>query len=244
MFARSAFWALAAVLLCAAAYAEDAPAEKKTDDDRHAATTEETAKPEPPKEKYNPFSLSIPLSDEEDAPSIKLRFFGQHRTRYEIRTPATYTAALADQTSVQNFNMRTRLGVDARFPGNANFLFELQDVRLWGDEPRAAANTVNSSGFEGLDVLQAYFYTTNLFDLGIEAYVGRQKFTVGNQRLISTLEWSPASRAWDGIRIQRSFFDKQFTVMALAMLINDLSRVRDDEWMLGLSLRYAPNWLK
>ena len=228
------------VLLAAPAMAEETGGESKS-----AENTEINAeiKPEPAKP-YNPFELEIPLSDAPDADVIRLRFFGQHRTRYELRAPATYAAGLADQTSVQNFNMRTRLGVDAQFPGSVNFLFELQDVRLWGDEPRAAANSVNTSGFEGFDVLQAYVYTKNLFDLGIEGYAGRQKFTVGNQRLISTLEWAAPSRAWDGFRVQRSFFERQLTFMALAMLINDLSRVQDDEWMLGFSVRWVPSFLK
>ena len=243
MFARACIWALAMALIGAVASAQT-PAPEKTDDGKAAnQPAKETAPPEK-KEKFDPFTLRIPLSDEDDADSITLRFFGQHRTRYELRAPATYAPGLADQTSVQQFNMRTRLGVDAKFPYNANFLFELQDVRLWGDEPRAAANSVNTSGFEGLDVLQAYFYTTNLFDVGIEAYVGRQKFTIGNQRLISTLEWATPSRAWDGVRIQRSFFDKQLTFMGMAMLINDLARVRDDEWMLGFSARWVPDFLK
>lgn len=193
---------------------------------------------------YNPFELEIPLSEAEDADTIHLRFFGQHRTRYELRAPATYTAALPDQTSVQEFNMRTRIGVDARFPGSVGFLFELQDVRIWGDEPRAGANSVNTSGYEGLDVLQAHIYTHNLFDLGIEGYAGRQKFTVGNQRLISTLEWAAPSRTWDGMRAQRSFLDKQLIFMGFAMLINDLNRVQDDEWMLGFSTRWIPGFLE
>ncbi len=246
MFTRACIWALAAALFGTVVWAE-APADTKAEDAKDDANTEEKTEPKPepkPEKKSDPFTLSIPLGDEEDAPAITLRFFGQHRTRYELRAPAQYNPGLADQTSVQQFNMRTRLGVDAKFPGNANFLFELQDVRLWGDEPRANANSVNTSGFEGLDVLQAYIYTTNLFDIGIEAHAGRQKFTVGNQRLISTLEWAPQSRAWDGIRIARSFLDKQVTVTGFAMLINDLNRVRDDEWMLGLTARWAPDFLK
>lgn len=247
MITRVFMWALAATLICTVAFAADEEAPENTDTEGTEETKEsEEPKTEPVTEKkpYNPFELEIPLSDEPDADKIKLRFFGQHRTRYELRAPATYSAALAEQTSVSNFNMRTRLGVDAQFPYNANVLFEIQDVRLWGDEPRAAANTGNTSGFDSTDVLQAYFYTTNLLDLGIETYIGRQKFTVGNQRLVSTLEWAPPSRTWDGIRVKRSFFEKQFHVMFLAMLVNDQFRVSDDEWMLGLSLRYTPSFLK
>lgn len=214
------------------------------------ALAEETAdEPKPseikpaPEKPYNPFELEMPLSDDEDADVIRLRFFGQHRTRYELRAPATYSATPADQPATQQFNMRTRLGADAQFPGSVNVLFELQDLRLWRDEPRGAANTVNTSGFEALEVLQAHIYTKNLFYLGIDGYAGRQKFTSGNQRLISTLEWAPQSQTCDGLRAQRSFFDGQLTFMGFAMLINELNRVQDDEWMLGFSTRWAPEVL-
>ena len=193
--------------------------------------------------KFNPFELEIPLSDAEDAPSIRLRFFGQHRTRAELRSPSRYTPGLPVQRTEFSVNMRNRLGVDASFPGSAGVLFELQDVRLFGDEPRANANSINSSGFEGMDVLQAYIYSPNLLDLGIDARLGRQKFTVGNQRLISTLEWAAQSRAWDGLTLRRSF-DEQYHLLGMALLVNELSRIEDDEWLLGLGFRWTPSFLK
>lgn len=235
MTTRFIMWTIAAVLLCAAAHAEDAPDDTSTDQD--------TREPAPSTEPYNPFELEFPLSNKPDAEKVRLRFFGQHRTRFELRTPATYGSGLAEQAAVSSVNMRTRLGVDAQFPYSTNVLLEIQDVRLWGDEPRAAANTFNKSGLDSTDILQAHLYTRNLFDLGVQAWLGRQKFTVGNQRLISTLEWAPASRTWDGVRARRSFFDEQFHVRALAMLVNDEFRVSDDEWMLGLSFMFTPAFL-
>jgi len=197
----------------------------------------------PVEKKFNPFELEIPLGEAEDSPSIRLRFFGQHRTRAELRSPATYAPGLADQRAEFSVNMRNRLGVDALFPYSAGLFFELQDVRLFGDEPRANANSVNTSGFEGLDVLQAYLYSPNLFDAGIDARLGRQKFVIGNQRLFSTLEWAPQSRAWDGLTLRRSF-DEQYHLLGMALLVNELSRVQDDEWLLGLSFRWTPSFIK
>lgn len=201
------------------------------------------AEPQPAKPNRNPFELKIMLGDDEDSPSIRLRFFGQHRTRAELRSPATYAPGLAQQRAEFSVNMRNRLGIDALFPGSAGVLLELQDVRLFGDEPRANANAVNSSGFEGMDVLQAYLYSPNLLDLGIDARLGRQKFVIGNQRLFSTLEWAPQSRAWDGLTLRRSF-DQQYHLLGMAMLVNELSRVQDDEWLVGLSFRWTPTFLK
>lgn len=200
-------------------------------------------KPEPEKTKpYDPFSLSFPLSDQPDADRIHLKFFGEHRTRYEGRTPSTYVPGLARHTATSLINMRTRLGIEARFPRNVNALFEIQDARLWGDEPRADANAPNTSTLTGTDVLQAYIFTTNLLDAGIDARLGRQKFVIGNQRLWSTLEWMVQSRAWDGLRLQRSF-GSDFHLQAFTLLVNELSRLKDDEWIFGTSLRWTPGFL-
>lgn len=236
-------FAFVMVALFAGALLASDVADTKDTDDAPKESSNKNTPPPTAKKKSSPFTLDIPLSDDPDE-FVRLRFFGQHRTRYELRSPLTYVPTSSRQITTSTFNMRTRLGVDAQFPYSVGFLFEMQDVRLWGDEPRAGANRVNNSGFEGLDVLQAYLYTDNLFDAGIQGWVGRQKFTVGNQRLISTLEWAAPSRTWDGFRAQRSFMDKQITVMGLAMLVNELARVQDDEWMAGASLKWTPTFLK
>lgn len=221
-------------------------AEEKKDEPKpepKPAETEPKTEPKPEKPKpYDPFSLSFPLSDAPDAERIHLKFFGEHRTRYEGRTPSTYVPGLARHTATSLVNMRTRLGIEARFPRNVNALFEIQDARLWGDEPRADANAPNSSALTGTDVLQAYIFTTNLLDAGIDARLGRQKFTIGNQRLWSTLEWLVQSRAWDGLRLQRSF-GSDFHLQAFSLLVNELSRLKDDEWVFGASLRWTPDFL-
>lgn len=202
------------------------------------------AQPEaaPPPRPYNPFELEVPLSDADDALAIKLRFFGQHRTRAELRSPASYAPGVLRHETRLAVNMRNRLGVDALFPGSVGLLFEIQDVRLFGDEPRAAANSANVSGVNSFDVLQAYLYTRNLLDLDVDARLGRQKFNIGNQRLFSTLEWAPQSRAWDGVTLRRSF-DAQYHLLGMALLVNELSRVQDDEWLLGASFRWTPGFL-
>lgn len=182
----------------------------------------------------NPFKWTLPFDEQH---SVTLRLFGSHRTRGELRTPAAYTA---DTGPVKAIHLRTRLGLDAGFPGNVNLLFELQDVRFWGDTPRAASNTAPGSGSTGLDVLQANLYTTNLLDLGVHAKLGRQRFTIGNQRLFSTLEWAPAPRAWDGLTLARNFIGDELQLFGMALLINNLNTVKDDEWIFGGALRWVP----
>jgi len=191
---------------------------------------------------YDPFSLSFPLSDAPDAERIFLKFFGEQRTRYEGRTPSTYVPGLARHTATSLVNLRTRLGIEVQFPRSVNVLFEIQDSRLWGDEPRADANAANSSALTGTDVLQANIFTNNLLNADIEARLGRQKFNIGNQRLWSTLEWTVQSRTWDGVRVQRSF-GTDFHLQAFTLLVNELSRFKDDEWVFGASLRWTPQFL-
>src|SRR5690606_34306795 len=86
----------------------------------------------PPPKPYSPFELEIPLSDAENADVIKLRFFGQHRSRAELRSPATYAPGVPCHETRFSVNMRNRLGADALFPASVGVLFEVQDVRLFG----------------------------------------------------------------------------------------------------------------
>ncbi|MDC1142483.1 alginate export family protein [Planctomycetota bacterium] len=238
---RFLMMALAMTLCASFAFAEDAPettepAEESADTGE--AVPEATEKSEP----YDPFSLSFPLSDGPDAERIALKFFGQHRQRWGIRSPGGYAPGFAaDQHPTDSINMRTRFGIKASFPGDIHALFEIQDVRLWGSEPRANANSGTANN---TDVLQAFLHTPDLFGQEIGMWLGRQKFTVGNQRLWSTLEWAPQSRAWDGLRLNRSFADGQFDLMVFAMLVNELSRVQDDEWSLGMKFTWLPEFLE
>lgn len=185
----------------------------------------------------NPFKWTLPFDEQH---SVTLRLFGSHRTRAELRTPAAYTSP---DGPVKAIHLRTRLGLDTNFPGNVNMLFEMQDVRFWGDTPRAASNTALGHGGTGIDVLQANLYTTNLLDLGVHARLGRQRFVIGNQRLFSTLEWAPAPRAWDGLTLTRSFIGEELQLFGMALLINNLNAVKDDEWIFGGAVRWVPQIL-
>lgn len=128
--------------------------------------------------------------------NVKAKVMGEHRTRHEITTPSTFGV---DRTTSVTW-MRTRFGVDVSMPEGHNFMFQLQDIRDFGSEPTAAANTNDT-----LDVLQAYYSNMNFLGEGIEMRLGRQKFDIGDQRLFSTNEWSQTSRAWDGIHLAKNF---------------------------------------
>ena len=96
------------------------------------------------------------------AGDAKLNFSGSHRTRHEIKSPATYAGGGVDRTTSVTW-MRTRFGVDVNLADDHNFMFEMQDIRSYGSEPTAAANTNDT-----LDVLQAYYYTSDFLGEGIE----------------------------------------------------------------------------
>ncbi|MCF6228223.1 MAG: alginate export family protein [Planctomycetes bacterium] len=243
MMNRVFMWAVAATLMSTFAFAQDngdaAPAagEESGDAATAAADGEATPEPAPVTKAEDPFSLEFDISDTE---KIKLKFWGQMRTRYGNRSPGTY-AGTAPQEPRDNFLFRTRFGIKASFPASINILFEVQDNRTWGSEPRAASNSGSANNF---DVLQAHLHTPNLFDQGIEMWLGRQKFTVGKQRLWSTLEWSNSSRTWDGLRLSKSFMDDQFDVQVFAMLIDENARPQDDEWNLGMTVNWQPDFLE
>lgn len=246
MIYRIFMWAIAATLMSTVAFAQDngdaAPASgddsEKTEAAEIAADGEDAPiPPDEKKAKEDPFSLSFEISDTE---SIKLKFWGQMRTRYGVRSPGTYAGSGAQAPS-DAVLLRTRFGIKASFPGSINALFEIQDTRSWGSESRAKSNSGTANN---LDVLQAHLHTPNLFDQGINMWLGRQKFTVGNQRLWSTLEWANPSRTWDGLRLSKSLMDEQLEIMVFAMLVSENPRPQDDEWNMGMSVKWNPDFLE
>ncbi|MEE9312439.1 MAG: alginate export family protein [Planctomycetota bacterium] len=246
MINRVFMWAIAATLMSTFAFAQDNgdTAEAAPEAGEEAAAGEEAVEtteeaPVPEKAEDDPFSFEFDISDTE---KVKLKFWGHMRTRYNNRQPGTY-AGIAQQEAQDNFLMRTRFGIKASFPASINILFEVQDNRVWGSEPRANSNSGTANNF---DVLQAYLNTPNLFDQDINMWLGRQKFTVGSQRLWSTLEWANPSRTWDGLRLSRKFMDDQIDAQVFAMLVteNGPSRPQDDEWDLGTTVNWQPDFLE
>jgi len=124
-------------------------------------------------------------------------FFGQVRTRTELDNKAmTDTSVNKTLLSTQ---LRTRLGFLATPSEKVEIKVELQDIRTLGSEPNPTVNaqqTASTGNAKGVDLLQGYIAVQ---EGPVKVALGRQKMTLGAGRYMSTLEWSPTSRAFDGI---------------------------------------------
>lgn len=151
-------------------------------------------------------------------------FFGQIRTRTELDQKA-----LADTTvnrALMSTQLRSRLGFVATPSEKVAIKVEFQDVRFLGSEPNAGATPTDSKpgvaptatvgNLKGLDLLQGYVAVQ---EGPVKAVLGRQKMQLGAGRFISTLEWSPTSRAFDGF--STNWTQGQGDLTGIAFLIKD-----------------------
>ncbi len=120
----------------------------------------------------------------------------------QIRTRTEYDQKAMRDTSANkaffNTQIRSRLGFTAAPSPQIGIKLEVQDTRFMGSEPpipatNPAASSVGNN--KGIDLLQGYATVT---EGAFTAAIGRQKMSLGAGRFLSTLEWSPTSRAFDG----------------------------------------------
>ena len=92
-------------------------------------------------------------------------------------------------------------------PENWITLFlEGQDSRVFGEELTAAPaineNATPNIFADDFDLHQGYLeIKSNSEQLPINVRAGRQKFNLGAQRLVASLEWVNTARVWDGVRV-------------------------------------------
>jgi hypothetical protein len=146
-------------------------------------------------------------------------FFGQVRPRTELDHKALYDTST--NKSLMNPHVRTRLGFLATPSLNVEIKVELQDTRVFGNEATPAGtaalphtNTINSTF--GVDLLQGYIAVQ---EGPVKIALGRQKMQLGAGRYLSTLEWSPYSRAFDGLSANWSMETGDLT--AFTFLVKD-----------------------
>lgn len=158
-------------------------------------------------------------------------FGGSPASRYgQVRTRTEYDGkAMADAASNDPYlstQLRTRLGFTASPSEMIGIKVELQDSRTFGQEPSAAGNPAAASvgNMKGVDLLQSYA-TLQFGDL--KAALGRQKMSLGSGRFLSTLEWHPYSRAFDGLAANYEMEPGNLT--ALAYLVRDTSAAMVDD---------------
>ncbi len=137
------------------------------------------------------------------APLVEsLTLGGRLRERGEWRDPADYRApgtlgrpATDDQGDNTDFILqRARLNIDAQVVKEVRVYLEIQDSRRWGDEAALNADTAD------LDLKQGFADFKNFIDEPLLIRIGRMEVpNLGDQRMISSLDWDNVGRSLDGI---------------------------------------------
>lgn len=155
-----------------------------------------------------------------------------------LRTEADRKNATDTSELLVSTHMRSRVGA-AFFPAPAlEMRLEIQDTRSLGSEPAAADNPASATvgNAKGVDLNQAYAsLKLDLYQLTI----GRQKVALGSQRFISSLEWHPTARTFDGLTGR--WATGASTLMALGLLIRDadIRKTGDRDLLGGLHYSYT-----
>ncbi|MFK7863266.1 MAG: alginate export family protein [Pseudohongiellaceae bacterium] len=135
----------------------------------------------------------------------KLSFSTSFKTRTESLRDFDFNSSDQDFTLSQ-----IRLGMTYRPSSRTEVFVQLQDARIFGEElnstpginKRATPNIFQDE----LDVHEAYVKQD--FDR-FSVKVGRQKFNLGDQRLVASLEWVNTARVKDGVRFNFNAGDQR-----------------------------------
>jgi len=136
----------------------------------------------------------------------KIKISGELRTRFEGR--AKFSPAYPADTEHALTLARTRLTIEARPAPNLRAVIQLQDSRVWGEEPSTAANLQN------IDLHQGYFIWEKIGGSSFALKLGRQELSYGDERLIGAFGWSNVGRSFDAIKLSYrggGFFVDGFT---------------------------------
>ena len=133
---------------------------------------------------------------------------------------------------------RIRGGVEASLMDWIRVYLQLQDARAWGSE----LNTLTDAGADNFDLHQGYaeLGRTKAF----AARLGRQEFSLADERLIGTVGWSNTGRSFDGVRLlgeasgtSWSLFwynvAERDSLLAVGLDPQLNQGINDDGWLLG-----------
>lgn len=161
-------------------------------------------------------------------------FFGQVRPRTEFDSKDIRDTSV--NKGLLGTHLRTRLGFVAAPSVKTEIKVEFQDVRNWGSEIPGAATagnpaTATIANSKGVDLLQGYFaIEEGMF----KTAVGRQKMQLGAGRFLSSLEWSPTSRAFDGLSFNVNLEPGNLTGLAFLVRDTNAATVKDHVLLTGL----------
>ena len=148
-------------------------------------------------------SATVPLGNGSDqaAPTREVFKVGASvRLRTEVRDDFKFGST--DPGNDEQL-LLTQLRVNATWNAatRATVFVEVQDARILGEEGINQGATPNIFADE-LDLHQGYLQVgLSSGQLPVDLTVGRQKFNLGAQRLVSSLEWVNTARVWDGVRL-------------------------------------------
>ncbi len=165
-------------------------------------------------------------------------FYGQVRTRTEVDAKAM--ADTVTKKGLMNTQLRTRLGFVAVPSPAVEIKVELQDMRYMGIEPNVAGNPSSATvgNKSGVDLTQGYFAV----EQGpFKTALGRQKMSLGAGRFLSTLEWSPTSRAFDGWSFNLNLDPGNLTGLAFLVRDTNATVTKDHDLLGGLYYSHQVN---
>lgn len=148
---------------------------------------------------------------------------GQIRPRFEFR----------DTASVGNgyfTSMRARGQVTARLDKGVSIMFQVQDVRIWGEE----TSTLSDFSANQLDLHQGYLDVASSGAVRYAVRAGRQEINFGGERLLGAVDWSQQGRTFDALRLSADGPLGRVDLLA-AVIAHDITPAHDDtEYFWGL----------
>lgn len=208
----------------------DAADEKKPDAPRPDAPKPDAPKGPEKEKKLLEFDLTN---------SIKLKIGGQLRLRGEYRSPADYRApgkfgrAANDRPYEEDdfVLQRTRINLDLTAHDHLRAFVELQDSRTWGE-------TAPNNDSADIHLRQGFVELYDIFDVPLSVKAGRMELpALGDQRLVSPLDWSNVARSWDGVQVTFKPEGWYFTAFAANLkegrVFAPTLDANDDQWFMG-----------
>jgi hypothetical protein len=118
---------------------------------------------------------------------------GQVRPRLSVDSGPDFRGPASEWR--ENVTQRARLGVEAETRSGVGIAVQVQDVRVWGEETDPA----DDFQAKGLDLHQAFAKIPIFGEM--ELRLGRQEFSLDEERLVGNLDFSQRARAFDGGRL-------------------------------------------
>jgi len=167
-------------------------------------------------------------ADTRDAADDWVKIGGSLRLRGEWKRNAQFGAET--EANDEDYGLsQLRLWADLDLAEWFDAHIELQDAHIF-DQDAIDDTAVPSVFADELDLHQGYLDVRPSQSEPIMFRLGRQKFNMGEQRLVSPLEWVNTARVWDGVRLnygERN--DRMFDLFASVLVPVDPTAFNDRE---------------